>query len=118
VNVLAPDTATTVAPAQNSIYLDHASMGPPLPTTLAAVADFVAAMARPHGTGTERTLKMFAAVGRARREVARLVHSDPGSILLVENTSRGLGQVAEAPPLSRGDNVLVDDLEFMSAVLR
>ncbi|MBV9610787.1 MAG: aminotransferase class V-fold PLP-dependent enzyme [Acidobacteria bacterium] len=99
------------------VYLDHASMGIPTSATLDAISRALSQIARPEGTGTERTLEFIAAVERAREEAARLVNVDRGCIALVENTSRGLGLVASALPLKAGDNILVDDLEFLSAVL-
>ena len=92
-------------------------MGRPSPGTIAALHEAIDRLTQTEATGTERTLELFEAVERARKQVSQLVHADPSSILLVENTSRGLGLVASSLPLERGDNILVDDLEFLSATV-
>jgi cysteine desulfurase / selenocysteine lyase len=99
------------------VYLDHAAMGLPSAATVAAVSRFMESLVNPNLTGTQRSLELFEAVERARRQAAALVNVDPSCVLLVENTSRGLGLVASSLPLAEGDNVLVDDLEFLSATV-
>jgi len=98
-------------------YLDHASMGLPSTGTQAAVARFVESVSRPDGSGTQRSLELFDAVDRARRAAAALVNVDPSCVMLVENTSRGLGLVASSLPLRAADNVLICDLEFLTATI-
>lgn len=99
------------------VYLDHAAMGLPSSATIAAVSRLMESLASPDLTGTQRSLELFEAVERARRQAAALVNVDPSCVLLVENTSRGLGLVASSLPLADGDNILVDDLEFLSATV-
>jgi cysteine desulfurase / selenocysteine lyase len=99
------------------VYLDHAAMGLPSSATIAAVSRLIESLASPDLTGTQRSLDLFEAVERARRQAAALINVDPSCVLLVENTSRGLGLVASSLPLAEGDNVLVDDLEFISATV-
>jgi cysteine desulfurase/selenocysteine lyase len=98
-------------------YLDHASMGVPTPATIDAISHALRQLACLDGSGTDRTLELFAAVDRAREQAAGLVNVEPACVALVENTSRGLGLLASALPLESGDNILVDDLEFMAATL-
>jgi len=99
------------------VYLDHAAMGMPSAATIAAVSRLMERLVSPNLTGTERSLELFEAVERARRQAAVLVNVDPSCVQLVENTSRGLGLIASSLPLAEGDNVLVDDLEFLSATV-
>src|SRR3984893_16862531 len=99
------------------VYLDHAAMGIPSTATIAAVSRLMESLASPDLTGTQRSLDFFEAVEPARRQAAALVNVDPSCVLLVENTSRGLGLVSSSLPLAEGDNVLVDDLEFLSATV-
>ncbi len=68
-------------------------------------------------TGTIETLKQFDAVEKARTRVAQFVHADPANILLIGNTSQALGMIATALPMSRGDNILMADIEFMGATV-
>jgi cysteine desulfurase / selenocysteine lyase len=98
-------------------YLDHASMGLPSEGTRTAIAGFVEHLSRSDASGTERSLELFDAVDRARRQAAALVNADPACVMLVENTSRGLGLIASSLPLSAGDNVLICDLEFLIATV-
>jgi len=99
------------------VYLDHASMGLPSPATIGAVSSWIEVLASPDMTGTERSLKLFAAVERARQQAASLIHVDPANVLLVENTSQGLGLLASSLPLDEGDNILVGDIEFLAAAV-
>ena len=92
-------------------------MGRPTQRTLDRVADAVRALARISSNGTDETLRQFDAVERARRRVAEYVRADPTTVLLVGNTTQALGAIATALPLSRGDNVLVADIEFMGATV-
>jgi cysteine desulfurase / selenocysteine lyase len=98
-------------------YLDHASMGRPTRRTLDRVQAAVAGLDTFNSTGTEETIHQMEAVERARRRVARFLHADPANILLVGNTTQALGIIATSLPLSRGDNVLVADIEFMGATI-
>src|SRR5579864_3531749 len=104
-------------PRLHPLYLDHASMGLPSPATIAAVSNWIEVLACPDISGTERSLKLFATVERAREQTASLIRVDPANVLLVENTSQGLGLVASSFPLVEGDNILVDDIEFLAAAV-
>ena len=98
-------------------YLDHASMGRPTRRTLDRLHAALSNLATFASTGTLETLKQFEAVERARVRVAQFVHADPANILLVGNTSQALGTIATALPMSRGDNILMADIEFMGATV-
>jgi cysteine desulfurase/selenocysteine lyase len=98
-------------------YLDHACLGRPTQKTLAAITQAAAAIADPGSAGTARTMGLLAAVEQARQSVGRLIHSAPENILLVENTTQGLGWIASSLPMQAGDNVLVADIEFMGAAI-
>ena len=58
---------------------------------------------------------------RGRRSSARRVANSftplPSNILLVGNTTQALGTIATALPMSRGDNILMADIEFMGATV-
>lgn len=98
-------------------YLDHACLGRPTQRTLDAVSQAVASIAEPGSAGTARTMTLLAAVERARQSVGRLIHSAPENVLLIENTTHGLGWIASSLPMQAGDNVLVADIEFMGAAI-
>jgi len=98
-------------------YLDHASMGRPTQRTLTRLHTALAELGEFASTGTLETLRQFEAVDRARARVAEFIHADTASILLVGNTSQALGTIAAALPMSRGDNILMADIEFMGATV-
>jgi len=98
-------------------YLDHASMGRPAPRTLERLHAALSNLATFASTGTLETLKQFDAVEKARARVAQFVHADPANILLIGNTSQALGMIAAALPMSRGDNIVMADIEFMGATV-
>ncbi|MFZ0634904.1 MAG: aminotransferase class V-fold PLP-dependent enzyme [Candidatus Acidiferrales bacterium] len=98
-------------------YLDHASMGRPTEWTLKRLRAALADVAAYRSGGTDETLRQFDAVESARQRIARFIHADPASILLVGNTTQALGMIATALPLARGDNILIADIEFMGATI-
>ena len=98
-------------------YLDHASMGRPTRRTLERLHAALFKLGSFASTGTIEALKQFDAVEKARTRVAQFVHADPANILLIGNTSQALGMIATALPMSRGDNILMADIEFMGATV-
>jgi cysteine desulfurase/selenocysteine lyase len=98
-------------------YLDHASMGRPTRRTLARLHTALSELDSFASTGTLETIRQFEAVDRARTRVAKFIHADPSNILLVGNTTEALGTIATALPMSRGDNILMADIEFMGATI-
>ncbi len=98
-------------------YLDHASMGRPTLHTLNRLRTALSRLGSFASTGTIETLNQFDAVERARKRVAQFIHADLENILLVGNTSQALGLIATALPMSRGDNILMADIEFMGATV-
>jgi cysteine desulfurase/selenocysteine lyase len=96
-------------------YLDHACLGRPSRKTISAVTRAARDVAALNSPGTQRTMKLLEATEQARKRVARFVHTDPANILLIENTTRGLGLIASSLPLESGDSVLMADVEFMGA---
>jgi selenocysteine lyase/cysteine desulfurase len=50
-------------------------------------------------------------------EAAKLLNTRPANVALVESTSHGLNIVANALPLSRGDNVLIADTEYLQVAI-
>jgi cysteine desulfurase / selenocysteine lyase len=98
-------------------YLDHASMGRPTQRTLERLHATLSELGRFATTGTLETLHQFEAVERTRRRIADFIHADASSILLVGNTTEALGTIAASLPMSRGDNILMADIEFMGATV-
>ena len=98
-------------------YFDHASLGRPGRKTIERVWKEVARASQFATSGTLETLRQFKAVDDARRRIARFVHADLESVLLVGNTTQALGMIATALPLHRDDNVLIADVEFMGVTV-
>lgn len=67
-------------------------------------------------SGTERTLRFFASVESARAAAASFAGAETASVILVANTTQAMGMVASSLPFRPGDNVLIDDQEFLGAV--
>jgi len=98
-------------------YLDHASLGRPSRRTLDRLHTALSELDTFVSTGTLETIRQFEAMDRARARVAKFIHADPSNILLVGNTTEALGTIATALPMSRGDNILMADIEFMGATI-
>lgn len=102
---------------RKNIYMDHASVGRPAAATIAAMEQSMMKLVKHRGSGTELTLDLVEEVEEARRAVSRLLSVPTESVALVENTTQGLGLLATSIPLKRGDNVVIPDIDFMSAAL-
>jgi selenocysteine lyase/cysteine desulfurase len=99
--------------ADETVYLNHASIGPLPERTRLALEAFNRRRATPFRL-PDRDL--FGILAEARRLIARLISSTPEEIGLTVNTGFGLGVIARALPLERGDVVLVSDREFPANV--
>jgi len=97
--------------------MDHASMGRPMQATVEAVRRSLRRLEEHKRPGTELTLGLMREVEEAKKALARLLTVSPENVALVENTTQGLGLLATSVPLKPGDNVVVPDIEFLSAVL-
>lgn len=96
-------------------YLDHACTSPPSDGVVAAVRAAAEAYAVPpsDGGGTALALRWLELRDDARGAVARLLGVQPETVTLVENTTQGLGVLADGLDLSPGDNVAIPDCEFL-----
>lgn len=100
-----------------SIYMDYACMGKPFPATLEAVSKSVGRLSDWDEPGTGFTIGLFNEVEKAREKVACLMGVAPSSVALINNTTHGLGILASSMKISRDENILIPDLEFLSASL-
>jgi selenocysteine lyase/cysteine desulfurase len=99
--------------ADETVYLNHASIGPLPERTRLALEAFNRRRAMPFQL-PDRDL--MGTLTESRRHLAGLIGATPEEIALTVNTSFGLGVVARALPLSPGDVVLVSDREFPANV--
>ena len=99
--------------ADETVYLNHASIGPLPERTRLALEAFNRRRATPFRL-PDRDL--FGTLAESRRLIAELLSATPEEIGLTVNTSFGLGVLARALPLRPGDVVLVSDREFPANV--
>src|SRR5215211_2152033 len=99
--------------ADETLYLNHASIGPLPERTRLALDAFNRRRAMPFQL-PDRDL--FGTLAESRRRVSELIGAAPEEIALTVNTGFGLGIVARALPLRPGDVVLVSDREFPANV--
>jgi len=99
--------------AGDTIYLNHASVGPLPERTRVALEEFNRRRSAPFLL-PERDL--FATMREARRLAADLIGAVPEEIALTINTGFGVSLAARALPLEPGDIVLASDREFPANV--
>jgi selenocysteine lyase/cysteine desulfurase len=99
--------------ADETTYLNHASIGPLPERTRRTLDEFNRRRAMPFQL-PDRDL--FATLAESRRLIAELISATPEEIALTVNTGFGLGVVARALPLRAGDVVVVSDREFPANV--
>lgn len=98
---------------RDTIYLNHAGIGPIPERARRALEDHARERVAPTTLTDERLMAVLSA-GRAK--AARLIGADPGEIALTTNTSFGLNLAARMLPLAPGDIVLVSDQDFPANV--
>lgn len=99
------------------IYLDNAATSKPQPRTLACAQRFVELFTNPELSASDITRQMRGFLLSAREKVAQFINCDVDEVALVQNTTHGLGIIANAIPLERGDNILVCDLEYQASTV-
>ena len=98
---------------RDTIYLNHAGIGPIPERARLALEDYARERVAPTTLTDDRLMAVLSA-GRAK--AARLIGADPGEIALTTNTSFGLNLAARMLPLAPGDIVLVSDQDFPANV--
>jgi selenocysteine lyase/cysteine desulfurase len=99
------------------IYLDNAATSKPQPRTLACAQRFVELFTNPELSASDITRQMRGFLLSAREKVAKFIGCDTDEVALVQNTTHGLGIIANAIPLEKGDNILVCDLEYQASTV-
>jgi selenocysteine lyase/cysteine desulfurase len=99
--------------ASDTVYLNHASIGPYPERTRRVLDEFNRRRCAPHLL-PER--EMFGLLAESRRLIASLIGATPAEIGLTVNTGFGLGLAARGLPFRPGDIVLVSDREFPANV--
>ena len=96
---------------QQYAYFDHAAVSPLPARTAQRIADFLDQATH---QGDVRWPEWSAQSERTRDSAARLLGCDRSEIALVQNTTHGIGLIAEGLPWQSGDNVVVPNNEFPS----
>ena len=102
-------------PCEN-IYLNHVSTSVPPRQVIEATQEYFDIAVRYGSTSAraqELTEERFI---RAKRSVARLIGAGEDEIVFTANGSQAIGMVAAGLRLSPGDNVIVDEMSFISNV--
>ena len=98
---------------RDTIYLNHASVGPLPERTRLTLESFNRRRAAPHQLPDR---EIIASLAESRRLAAELVGAIPEEIALSINTGFGLSLAARGLPLQSGDIVLASDREFPANV--
>lgn len=98
-------------------YLDNACYAPGFAPGAKAVSDYCNLHMLIGCTSFHQTLAELKPVANARAEVAKLLHAEEEEIAFVPSTGMGNNKFAASIGLKPGDNVVIGDLEFPSAVL-
>lgn len=95
------------------IYLDNAGLSA-LPTPVVQAVNRYAVDHSSHGALPY--YEWLEEILHLREPIAKLLHATPEEIALTENTSEGLNVVASMLDWKPGDNVVLNDLEFVANV--
>lgn len=95
------------------IYMNHASQGPLPQTAVEELESLIRAGQHPQ---QEQIEYAFRAIEEARKGAAQLIGADPREIGIGFNTSFGLNIAIQGLDLSRGENVILSDVEFPANV--
>lgn len=96
-------------------YLDYACIGKPSISTIEAMKYEINSFLEWNQPGTLRTLELFEKMEECRNKVAQLVNVKPENIALMNNTTQSLGVLASLIPINSNENIIIPDIEFMSA---
>jgi selenocysteine lyase/cysteine desulfurase len=99
--------------ADETLFLNHASIGPIPERSRRALVRYQADRAAAHRLTEDH---QNGVLRRSRTLVAQLIGADPSEIALATNTSYGLNLAARMLPLAPGDTVLVSRGEFPANV--
>ena len=103
---------------KDKVFLDSACVSLAPLCALEALQGFLRLAAEcPARSSTQHHLIMDEMRAAARAEAARLLGAAEDEIAIVESTTHGLSVAADAIPLSRGDEVLICDLEYLQVAV-
>jgi selenocysteine lyase/cysteine desulfurase len=92
----------------DTIYLNHAGIGPIPQVTRKAVEETLGTLASLNDLGN-----IFGQlIPNVRQTIAQLVNAQPAEIAFAQNTAEGMNLAAHSLPLKAGDNVIVCNQEY------
>jgi len=100
-----------------TVYLDSAATNLVHPRVLETARKFVDALGDRSRSPKEVFAEQKNSLAIARKDVARFLGCAPEEIALMQSTSHTLGSLSVSLPLTKGDNVLVCDLEYQASVV-
>lgn len=106
---MTPEIRALFPITQRYIYLNHAAVSP---LSTRAVSAMRAQMDEVAEHGTHRWTKWMVGVEATRKAIAKLIHTSPGRIAFMPNTSTGISTVANGIEWLPGDNVVSAECEF------
>lgn len=98
-------------------YVDTACYAPGFKRSVDAISDYLQTTLLMSCSSFDQTLAWLKPVAYAREEAAKLLNAQEEEIAFITSTGMGNNKFAGAIGLKKGDNVIINDLEFPSAVL-
>ena len=103
---------------EDKVFLDAACVSLAPRQVTDAVSNFIgdAAHCRER-SATLHHIAMDDTIAKARQEAARLINADEDEIAIVESTTQGLTAAARSIPFTKGDRIIMSNLEFMQVAI-
>lgn len=103
---------------KDKIFLDAACVSILPARAGQAISDFTAQLIDPSACGaTEHHIWMDEQREQARPSLATMLGTDTNHVALIESTTHGLNIAAQSIPWSRGDEIVMCDLEFLQVAI-
>jgi cysteine desulfurase/selenocysteine lyase len=103
---------------EDKVFLDAAAVSLTPVQARAGIEQFLdLAVSGNPGDASRLHLAMDNLREEALQEAAALLNTKPENVALIESTTHGLNIAANALPLSRGDNVLIADTEYLQVAI-
>lgn len=98
-------------------YIDTACYAPGYKKCVEAMNDFNNSLLLMPCASFDQTLAWLKPVGYLREEICKLINADDEEIAFITSTGMGNNKIASSLNFKKGDNIIINDLEFPSAVL-
>jgi len=102
---------------RHRVFVDTACYAPGYQKAVDAIHDFNESLLLMSCASFDQTLAWLKPVAFLREELAKLINAEEEEIAFITSTGMGNNKFAGALDLKKGDNIIINDLEFPSAVL-